>query len=93
MISNPAVVKKGGGQVYTITDNTPNGARAPSSAEAGQRVTYDCTEATGGTNTIEDSNGKRIPYGLSYNVPSVATRAPSLGSGYFIMPSSNITIS
>ena len=94
MISNPVVVKQGGGQVYTITDNTTKGVGVPNSAEAGQRVTFIGPEALGSVTSITDSEGRAIPWGTDATLPDASlTRAPSIGYCYFIMPASDVTIS
>ena len=81
MIANPVIKKSGGGQVYSITDNS--GFGFPKSAAAGAWVQ---TLADGPLQlyTIKDSSGAAIPRNQS------GTTAVQIA---FIMPAANVTIS
>lgn len=80
MISNPVVVKQGGGgQVYTITDNSGSGF--PASAEAGAFVYSEMPMVL--INGIYTLDGSSVPW---------ASQAIPLEVTYFVMPASDVTI-
>lgn len=81
MIGNPMVVKQGGGQVYTITDNSRAGF--PASAKAGEIVSSRSGEVAMGSPILTDSEGNTIPY----------SRHSSPVYYYFVMPASDVVIS
>lgn len=85
MIGNQVIVKKsGGGQVFSITDNSNSpGVGAQSEAEAGQ-IVQSAFYLPGTFNSISDSNGTKIPF--------IETDYGMERKLYFVMPASDVTI-
>ena len=84
MIGNPIVVKKsGGGQVFSIADNTSDGMGVPTKAQAGQ-IVKSAYYLSGHFSSISDSEGTAIPFIETSGMEKEM---------YFVMPASDVTIS
>lgn len=82
MIFNPMVMKKGGGQVYKITDTTD--LRLPESATAGEFVQSRSEVSKGALYYIFDSYDNTVPHGLTTGADQYL---------YFVMPASDVITS